>query len=133
MIVVKDYPPNIAKIRAKFGDLPKTVLFTYGETIYNPSGNPIDDPLDVHERTHKFQQGDDPEGWWNKYLEDDQFRLEQELQAYSFQYKKFCELHKDRNVRFGFLSLIAKDLSSAIYGNICTEEEAMKLIKEKAK
>lgn len=130
MIIIKDFPPNIAKIKAVFGELPNGVVFTYGDIIFNPSGNEIDDPLDIHERTHKLQQGDNPEAWWDDYLADKRFRFSQELAAYRFQYRRFCELVKDRNKRSRFLNRIAKDLSSAMYGNICTLEEAVKQIKK---
>lgn len=134
MKIVKDYPPNIEAIRAKF-TLHEYVVFTYGDTLYNPGGWKIADDLMVHEETHVVQQGDDPAGWWNKYLNDEKFRLEQEIEAYRNQYLYFRENRcikpngKIRASRLGeFVSRIASDLSSEIYGNIINYQEARERI-----
>lgn len=132
MIIVKDYPPNIDRIKEKF-PLHRGVVFTYGGILYNPDDGIIDDPLDIHERTHKLQQGGDPAGWWEKYLSDDFFRFDQELVAYANQYRRFCELNVDKNKRAKFLYRIASDLASDLYGKLCTQQEAMKKIKKMVK
>ena len=79
MKIIRDYPPNIEAIRAEF-ELNPRVVFTYGETIYNPGGGKITDDLMVHEETHAKQQGDDPGAWWDRYLVDVDFRLNQEVE-----------------------------------------------------
>lgn len=130
MKIVIDFPPNIEKIRTKLNWSGKTPVFTYGDTLYNPYGGNIDAPLQTHESTHSRQQGDDPEGWWEKYLNDDHFRLEQELGAYLQQYLHFCRNKKDIVKQIQFLEKIAGDLSSQAYGNIISIEDAKKLIKQ---
>jgi len=133
MKIVKAYPPNIETIRAKF-TLRPTVIFTYGDTIYNPIGGKITEDLMVHEQTHEKQQGDDPAGWWDKYLVDADFRLSQEVEAYRNQYQCYLETKcikngKLRRVRLSkFLKKISTDLASPIYGNIVTVKEARELI-----
>lgn len=125
-----DYPPNIEAIRSKF-KLPKFVIFTYGHILYNPDRGGLPEHLMVHERTHKDQQyAMGVEAWWGKYLEDDKFRLSQEIEAYRNQYKYIVKNFKDRNVVNKMLLSIARDLSSEIYGNILTKDEALKVIKE---
>lgn len=128
MKIVNTFPPNIEKIREKFQIFPNTV-FTYGDTLHNPMGGYIDAYLMTHEETHVKQQGDNVEEWWNKYLEDNQFRFKQEVEAYHNQYAHFCRNKKDLVKQNKFLSLIASDLSGPMYGNICILDDAKEFIK----
>ena len=134
MRIVKSQPPNIEEIRVKF-TLSDRVVFTYGSVLWNPGGGLIPDDLMIHEETHEKQQGDDPAGWWQRYLSDKHFRLEQELEAYRNQYQYFKEtkcVKPTGNVRQrrlnSFLHRIARDLSSQIYGEMISLEEAEALI-----
>lgn len=128
MKIVKDYPPNIAAIREKFDLRGKNVVFTYGDKLYVPSGAGIPDNLMKHEETHTKQQGKDVEGWWDRYLVDNQFRLEQEVEAYQAQYKYVVENGASRQVKRDFLQYIARDLSGPIYGHVVSFEQAKQLI-----
>jgi len=122
------YPPNFDRIKERFGPLPHSVVFTYGDILYVPSGNRIPKDLKVHEKVHTEQQGDDPEAWWERYLEDDAFRLEQELEAYKKQfnfYKNNCKIKKQIPL---FLDEITRVLSGPVYGNIISFDKAKKLI-----
>jgi hypothetical protein len=128
MKVLTEYPPNYALLNEVFNLEGRKVVFTYGDILYNPSGgNPSMDLL-VHEKVHEKQQGDDPGGWWLRYVEDKYFRYNQEMEAYRAQYKFFCKVYKDRNRRALFLRAIASDLSSPIYGGIISLENATKQI-----
>lgn len=130
MKIVSGYPPNIEKIKKAFPIRP-TTSFTYGDTIYIPSGKSrteLDDSFIAHEEIHEKQQGADPEEWWDRYFADNKFRFEQELEAYQAQYKFFAK-GKDRNKSFLYLHKIAGDLSGDLYGNIVSYEKAKKLIK----
>lgn len=127
MKIVIDYPPNIEAIK-KVVTLNKGIIFTYGDTIYNPDDGYIDAAILAHEEIHEKQQGDDPAGWWVKYLESPEFRLNQELQAYRKQWRVFSK-GKDRNLTFKFLYGIAGHLAGAMYGNIISIDEAVKRIK----
>lgn len=129
MKIVKDFPPNIEKIRATF-KLHQGIVFTYGDTLYNPDGGFIDRALEIHEETHTKQQGDNPEAWWDRYFIDKDFRLSQEIEAYKNQYKKMKSNIKDPNKLAYRLNIIAKDLSSEMYGNIITYEEAKSLLEQ---
>lgn len=123
------YPPNIEEIKKVFKVSDNTV-YTYGDKIYNPKGNDIDLALLAHENTHSIQQEElGVDKWWQKYLVDGKFRLAQELQAYQIQYRYYCKEVKDRNRRFRFVVRLADDLSSAMYGNIISKSEAIRLIK----
>jgi hypothetical protein len=130
MKIIIDYPPNIEQIDKVFNvKNTKGIVYAYGDVLYNPDNGVIDVPLIAHEQTHTIQQGDSPEEWWVKYLNDSEFRLSQEIEAYRNQYIKYCDLVKDKNKRFNFLRKIASDLSSPMYGNIIKLEEALKVLK----
>lgn len=128
MKILNQYPPNIDKIRERFPGLPLNVVFTYGDIIYNPTNGFINTPLLVHEETHTKQQGNDPKTWWDKYLTDDIFRFNQELEAYRNQYKKMKRNIKDINKLSQQLDFIVKDFSGPMYGNIVSYDEAKELI-----
>lgn len=127
MKIVNDFPPNIAAIAKKFPIHGFNPVFTYGDTLYNPSGGPISDDLMAHEQTHeRQQQAIGVEQWWAMYLEDETFRLTQETEAYRAQYKAVQD--KPRNWRRLFLQAIARDLSSKLYGSIINTKQAKELI-----
>lgn len=129
--IVEDYPPNYREIQRVFKLRKKDkIVFTYGKKIYNPRGVKMEGHLIAHELTHTKQQGDDPAYWWQRYLNEPEFRKIEELEAYREQYKWFCKNYKDRNQRAMFLYMIAHDFSSWVYGNIIEPEEARKLIKD---
>ena len=132
MKIKTEYPPIYEKILEAGMKPNKTVLITYGDTIYNPSGEHISDDLMVHEETHGDQQGSSPEVWWNEYFKTPKFRIDQEAEAYANQFLYFRYTTHDRNVRARFLVLLASFLSSAMYGSVITIPEATTLIKQKA-
>ena len=69
----------------KINELEK-VIFTYGDMIY--CNQELSIGLCAHELTHVFQQLKmGKEKWWEQYLKDDKFRLEQEVEAYRQQYR----------------------------------------------
>lgn len=128
MKIKTKYPPNINKIKEKFGNIPNNLVFTYKNILYSPSGRNISKDLKVHEKVHIKQQGDNSDSWWNKYLNDESFRLNQELEAYKKQYNFFKNTCKIKSRIPQFLNKIASDLSGTIYGNIISFDEAKRLI-----
>lgn len=124
MKTIIGFPPNYEKIAQVFDIKDKPVVFTYGDALYDPQGGVISVDLMVHELTHHVQQADNPEAWWDKYLEDKEFRLAQEIEAYRNQYKYLFSTTKDRGRHFKFGMKLAGDLSSEIYGRIIGKLEA---------
>lgn len=122
--IVKVFPHVIANIN---------IVYTYGDTIHVPSGKPELMPdLLAHEEIHFKQQtapGMTPEKWWAKYLKDPKFRLEQEIQAYQTQYL-MAKSKYARSRAKNILKQVAGDLSSGLYGDLLTFDEAKKLIEE---
>lgn len=130
MKILHIHPPNIKTIMKKFPDVATIpgIVYTYGNTIYNPSGGDLPDHLIHHERIHIIQQKlITPKVWWQQYLDDENFRLEQELEAYRGQYD-FIKIHYNREQRRALLDKLATDLSSGMYGKILDKKMAKELI-----
>lgn len=131
MEIINAFPPNIEEIKKRFNLDGHKPVFSYGKILYVPYGADIDPHLMAHEMTHgKYQIEMGVENWWKKYLYDDTFRLDQEVEAYRAQYKRYCHDVKDGNRRAKLLNFIADSLSSAMYGNLVSKSEAMRLIKQ---
>ena len=133
MKLVADFPPNIELIRQHFA-LSGNEIFTYGDTVYNPTGEQLPPWLKAHEAVHIKQQQDvDPGVWWDRYLRDPGFRLEMELPAHQVEYAIFYRHCSVRNVRRAYLKTMARRLSGPIYGHMIGYAEAMKKIRGKGK
>lgn len=133
MQIKTEKPPIYDQILASECDFnPNLTIFTYGDAIYNPAGVDIPDHLIVHEETHSKQQGDAPDAWWERYLRDQYFRVQQETEAYANQYRYICSYMRDRNRRARILWDLGGFLSSPMYGSVIGHQEAMKMIKQKA-
>lgn len=122
-------PPNIEEIQKAFNLTGRDIIFTYGDTIYNPGGGYVDPPLETHEGTHSRQQGGDPQEWWGRYLVDVDLRLSQEVEAYKAQYKHYKNTGHTKKQCSSFLDTLAKSLSGPIYGNCVNFKTARKLIR----
>lgn len=123
-IIYGEYPPNYKDIAKAFKIKGRnTIVFTYGNTLYIPSGNKPDKHLMEHEETHARQQLEmGVDEWWDRYLVDPGFRFMQELEAYRNQYRSMNVLPLD--ARLGYLNHIATDLAGPMYGDLMTVEEA---------
>lgn len=51
MKIVIEFPPNINELKANL-EVPPGALFTYGDTLYNPTNVYVDTYLMTHEETH---------------------------------------------------------------------------------
>lgn len=123
----KEIPDIYYVCKDKFGvNWDDNIIFTYGDTIYCKTDIPED--LKVHEATHIRQQKSGAKEWWDRYLNDNAFRLDQEVEAYKNQYNYLKIVIKDRNKLFLHKHRIAKDLSSYIYGNIISYSDALALL-----
>lgn len=111
-------------------------IFTYGDTLYNPSLIRLTEDLMEHESVHMKQQAFNDtvaKLWWQRYLGDPDFRLSQEVEAYGRQFKFLCKVHKDRNHQTRLLYVLAGHLSSPMYGDIITKSDAVKAIQNESK
>lgn len=139
--VTTEKPPNFDAVVKHFSltpDQTKSIVFTYGDTIYNAPDHGIADHLLVHETEHVRQQANlatkilgknsGAKAWWKQVLGDPVFRYEQELEAYQAQYKYFCSKVKDRNTRTRFAWSLATDLAGPMYGKCVTHSVAFRAI-----
>lgn len=131
--IVQDVPPIFDHIKASGLRPSQYAIYAFDGKIYNPSGGEIPDFLMVHEKTHIDQQGNDSYAWWERYLEDEFFRIPQEVEAYGNQHKFLCERYKDRNKQHSLLMTSASILAGEMYGNVVTTMGAYKMIKTFAK
>jgi hypothetical protein len=127
MKIEKGFPPNIAEIAKRFRITPETV-FAYGDTLYSPLGLGIPPDLMVHEEVHERQQSEaGVEQWWAMYLENESFRLSQEVEAYRAQWK-YLQGVLNRKGRLAALNRLAENLASPMYGSIINKKLAKELI-----
>ncbi len=125
------YPPNYAAVLAVFPGAAKPgVIFTYGDVVYNPSNIELIPSLAAHEHVHMEQQEKrGPELWWEWYLADKGFRLEQELPAHQAEYEQWCIDNSTRVERRLGLKFMAQRLSGPLYCNMVSFEVAKRMIK----
>jgi len=137
MRIVIAEPPLIDRIDEAFKVRGKPVIFAWGDKIYNPMGINVGPELVAHEKVHGERQiaqfgDDDVEGWWDRYIEDPQFRLAEEIPAHVAEYAFLCgtnahRWNSQRNMRRTYAAAIARKLSSPLYGNLISFEVAKKM------
>lgn len=125
MIISKEKPPIWNQLEGRFKVRWESgVIVTYGDTVYTINGNMSPDIV-VHEQVHIDQQTIiGAEEWWNKYLNDPQFRLQQELEAYSRQINYIVRHIPNRKKQMAIIEHIWKSISSVSYGNMISYKEA---------
>lgn len=130
--IVTTRPPIYDNACAAFKcDLSKMV-FTYGDTIYNLSGQELPDHLIYHEQVHMEQQNHndaDAEIWWGKFLRDSNFRIDQEARAYGKQFQFICDIVKNPIRRNLIISDLGRFLSGPMYGNALPLRKAVNFIR----
>ena len=133
--IIKGIPPNLDAIQERFtatkGNL--RVIYTYYPHIYVQVEAILPDDLMVHEATHLAQQEMHlPALWWDRYLKDDEFLLEQEIQAYGNQLA-YALLIGPRARADRLKDQLASDLASDVYGKIISFTKAETAIRYYAK
>lgn len=128
--VVAAWPPNIERIRDV---LPVSAnnIFAFDEVIYSPSGDRLPPWLIEHEKVHFAQQRDfGVDAWWERFLLDPMFRLEQEIPAHQVEWRVWLQCGKrTRNEKRVTLKGMAKRLSAPMYGNMVTFAAAKQVIR----
>lgn len=129
MRVVNEEPPNIAAIDKVFNIRGKAVLYAYGDVIYNPLNYDIPPAVVEHERVHGARQSViGVEQWWEFYLDNPAFRLEEELLAHVCEYAHM--LRGNRHARRAALKHVAFKLSSPLYGSMIRQKTAGEKIRK---
>jgi len=107
----------------------ENTIFVFKDTIF--TNNEISYDILAHEGKHLAQQNKiGAKKWIKRYLKEDSFRLIQEIEAYRHQLKTVRKTG-DRQEYAHILIECAMNISSKLYGNIITYQEALKLLKQK--
>lgn len=120
-------PPIYDRCVEKFGIDWHTTIFAFGDTIHAQYPHRLSKDIIEHEKVHLKQQNGNPIDWWEKYFEDNEFRLSQEIPAYKRQYRVLRE-YADRNDVARCVDFWASNLSGKGYGYLIDKQEAIKLI-----
>lgn len=142
MKVIKAYPPNFSAIAKVFPVKGKKgILYAWGDRIYNPDGVKVEQWLLDHEAVHGQRQlmgivrheYDGPvEAWWDMYLREPIFRLEEEILAHRAEWLSYVHHH---NVPLAlweasqYLTSMAMRLSSPLYGSMISYDKAREVIR----
>lgn len=121
MKILKTFPPNYAELCDKFGIKGRTdVIFAYGDTIHYPSFHPLPRQLIVHEEVHgERQRAMGVEAWWRKYIDDVEFRFNEELIAHRAEWREFkLGPHATATAQRRIREAIAQRLAGPLYGNM---------------
>lgn len=100
MKVVVGRPPNFSAILKAFPAASSDgVIFAWDDRIYSPSGITVPAYLMAHEREHGAQQRavGGPAHWWQRYIEDQDFRYAQELAAHARELEHQVDGARNRN------------------------------------
>lgn len=123
-----ELPPNFDILDEHFTIDKDSIVVTYHPNVY--ASGPIPHDVLEHEGVHLKQQGEiGVEKWWERYLEDVEFRMEQELEAYRFQWQWLSQNVRDRNMLARHMNRIASDLSGPMYGNMIGYQDAVNKIR----
>jgi len=120
-------PPIYDRCDAQFHIAGKPILFSWGDKIYNPMDVDIPHELIAHEAAHGAQQGTEEKGirrWWDQYLADPQFRLYEELLGHRAEWREYMRRHPNGKDSARVLEAIAGRLSSELYGNVISLDDA---------
>lgn len=117
-------PPVYDRCVRLFGaDWEKGTIFTYGTTIHCKYDIP--DHLKAHEGVHVRQQlafKGGAEAWWEKYFEDQLFRMSQEIEAYKEQIE-YAKKTMNRDNRRKLKEHILNDMCHN-HGKMCSRKQA---------
>ena len=121
--IVVGTPPNYAQILARFPQADRPgVIFSYGDKIFNPSNANIPREIMEHEAIHGERQTERGiDAWWEQYMADALFCLDEEIHAHHAEYRACVKRHGHRNQD---MRRIATRLSGALYGYLLTYEQA---------
>lgn len=129
MRIIKAYPPIWSKIAKRFPYIKgrQGILYAWGDRLFNPSGIKVGPEVIAHEEVHGTRQLEldwksrDPIlGWWQKYLADDAFRLDEEVRAHHAEWAVLSVA----GAGWDTLEALARRLSSPLYGNMIGIEAA---------
>lgn len=130
MKILSDKPEIYEALRTMFEvDWNKGLVITYYPNIHTKGGN-LPEDLIVHESVHLLQQekmGVDK--WWDRYILDRTFRVQEETAAYIAQARFIRTNVIGRNVRRAMLKHIQGSMVR-MYAGAFTREEAKAILEQ---
>lgn len=118
-------PPMYDVCHKYFGaDWDRGTIFAYGDTIHAKYPTTVTKDVEAHEMVHMRQQADflgGKDAWWQKYLDDTDFRCSQEIEAYKIQIAYALE-HYSRDYRRALKFHIYSSMSALSGGTISIEK-----------
>lgn len=133
MKIINARPPNFDLIARTFPmAFGRHVIFAYHDAIYAPFVRDIPAALIAHELVHLKRQGGSEVStvlWWERYCADPVFRFEEEVLSHKAEYEFMIGEQSNRKMRQSALKLVAKKLSSPLYGRMINETQARQLLK----
>ena len=128
MQLINARPPMYDEIASVFDVRGKPVLFAWGNIIYCPVPCPLPSHLLKHEEVHGRRQiSTGIENWWKRYLDDAQFRLDEEKLGHRAEYE-WLTRNANRADKRRHLSHVAGRLSAALYRYSITKDEARRYL-----
>lgn len=130
MQIVVSYPPMIDEIDAKFRVKRRHgIIYSWGDTIFNPSGVHIRPELIAHEEAHGARQRNaDLKAWWELYIESPSFRLAEETPAHVAELRYLVDHAPSRQLRRGALKYVAQRFAALLYGPMITVSKARRIL-----
>lgn len=118
-------PPMYDICSRYFGaDWDKGTIFAYKGTIHAKDPSKITPDVEAHEVIHLKQQNNTVGGadaWWDMYLQNGNFRLSQEIEAYKAQLQYALE-HYDRNYRRALKKHLYASFASLSGGTVTIDQ-----------
>jgi len=125
--IVHDYPPLMEEINAEFNTLNRSVIYSWGDIIYNPMRMYIPPSLMVHEAVHGRRQQPNPGVWWVLYLANKSFRFLEEAAAHRAEYQYLCG-NGSRLQRRSARACVSKRLCGGLYGHMVKRRQANNIL-----
>jgi hypothetical protein len=127
MKILTTKPPNWQRIADTFPVDWNSIIIAYYPNIH--CGVEVSNQKQAHEEIHLSRQRDlGVDLWWEYYLTNPSFRLNEEVEAYKVEVEWVKENIATRNQRRFLLDKIYSDLSGSVYGFICSYEEAKRML-----
>ena len=128
ILLSKQIPPIYETLRDKFGvDWDSGLIIAFDGRIHSKE-TPQPQKI-IHEEVHlKRQNKIGNEVWWKLYIENEKFRLDEEILAYMAEAKFLKKNIKDRELLFHLKRELAYNMSNEMYGNIISLREALSIL-----
>lgn len=104
-------------------------IFSYGDRIFHTGPGDLPQSLLAHEYVHCARQRTiGLAEWWDRYIADPLFRLDEEIPAHVAEYKVLTGKESVRAERRRAMKLVAGRLSGPLYRHLITYDQAKEIL-----